>query len=210
MKFTLILYIALTFAASSLFAGRLSDSYIDVSVSHLDIEVSGIKFDDVGLEIGLNNPVYIKDNYGVDFYAELLHGRLDGPLSTELSLNKFDLLLKPYYNLDSSSLFASLGYSTISSSFVGNELLDRDTFIFGVGLETSFNKITLSPQIDVPNYGIPGEGFVYSLPLAYNYSDSLDLVLKYKFFDFDSFTNSLGNSDEVKFTTVQLGLGFKF
>lgn len=212
----LIKYFAFfTLAASSLSAGRLSVHYLDVSLSQMDFEVSSLDFDNIGLEVGLNMPLYSNQNYGLDLFAEVLNGRLDGPATSEVSIQRFDLMFRPYYRLDSSSFFANIGYSSLSSNFSSvptgsSTLIDDSILLLGLGFETSLENITFSPQIEFSDYGIPGEGLLYSLPISYKLSDLFDINFKYEFSDFDSFVDSSGNTTEAKINLFHLGLGYKF
>ena len=210
MKNTILYLIASTFLTLTSFGSKLGDSTVGIGIGQLEFEVAGLKFDDISFDINVNNAFIKTDEFGLDYNLNLLRGKLDGPSSTELSVTKYNFLVKPYYNLDSLSFFVSLGLSGLSSGIEGEDVLNKNSFIYGVGTQFDLGKLTFTPSIDFPNYGIPGEGFIYNLPLTYSLTNSIDTSINYEYYDFDSFTNSLGNADKVKASYLSIGVGYKF
>jgi len=212
---TYLSLIVLTLLSHAL-SGKVDKPSVGASFGLMEFENSGIQFDgDYAFDFNFIAPFYKRGNFGADFSLDILVASSSASVSGvnfDLETKRSEVLFRPYYNFDAIKVFGLGGVGFLSTSLntasTSSEVLSENDFLYGVGFEVSNNAFYFTPNLKFSNYGIPGEGFIYELPLSYNLNDSIDLTFTYEASDFDSYTNTLGLSDKVSYSLFTLGFSF--
>jgi len=218
-------FFALLLLPSIAFAGKIGENYVSAQVGFADVGVelmdAKVTWDGFAFELAGNVAVVTEESYGLDLHLSLLHApSLEGPVSSEADVTFLNGLARPYIHLGSSKFFANLAFSNASWEINGESLLDETEFSPGLGIEFSFDKLTIAPSIDYVNYGEgtplgngvtweDGKALIYTIPVSFQYSEKVDVTFKYEIADFEELSfNGLKNS--YLYDSVMLGIDYKF
>ena len=216
---------ALLLLPSIAFAGKIGENYLSAQIGFTDVgaEVMSVKttWDGFAFEIAGNMAVVSEDSHGLDLYLSLLHApSLEGPVNSEADVTFLNGLARPYILLGSTKIFANLAFSNASWEVDGVSQLDETEFSPGIGIEFCLDKLTVTPSIDYVNYGegIPlgngvtwedGKALIYTIPVAFQYTEKVDITFKYEIADFEELSfNGLNNS--YLYDSLMFGIDYKF
>jgi len=237
--FALLLLPALAFAGkiSENYVGvQIGSTNFDFKYSETGDSVS-TDANEFSWEFSANYNLYqpSAEKYGTDLSLSYFNGSGDDSAkdtngntwTTDIEISTFTLLLRPYYDLGGMKVFVDLGLlhkdieNDIKHTSIDNASGDSSEFLYGIGFELFSGKFTFTPSISfsknpdlkLTNASFNGNDLIsYHLPVAYSYSENIDITASYRICDNDAFVNSTTNTSktEVNRSSWGIGIDYKF